>query len=257
VIDEVVALLRDVAARVVMPRYRNLAREEISSKAPGDPVTVADREAESLIGAGLVELRPGSTVVGEEAVAGDPSLVGRLREPGEVWVIDPIDGTANFAAGREPFAIMVALVHDGVTVASWILDPVAGTIGTAERGAGAYLDGVRVRTPAGHRPAYELTGPAGAPISPAGGGAPKVIGGHNCVGYEYPAIVRDEQQFALFGRTLPWDHAPGVLFLEEAGGVAWRLDGTPYRPGDDQTGLLVAQNQATWDTVRSTLLTRS
>jgi fructose-1,6-bisphosphatase/inositol monophosphatase family enzyme len=47
-----------------------------------------------------------------------------------------------------------------------------------------------------------------------------------------------------------------VLFLEEAGGVAWRLDGTPYRVGDDQSGLLVAQNQSVWDTVKATLLSR-
>jgi fructose-1,6-bisphosphatase/inositol monophosphatase family enzyme len=47
-----------------------------------------------------------------------------------------------------------------------------------------------------------------------------------------------------------------VLFLEEAGGVAWRLDGTPYRAGDNLSGLLVAQNQDVWDTVRATLLSR-
>ncbi|HEX6873131.1 MAG TPA: inositol monophosphatase family protein, partial [Micromonosporaceae bacterium] len=81
-----------------------------------------------------------------------------------------------------------------------------------------------------------------------------LLAGRNCAGWEYPAIVRDEQQFALFWRTLPWDHAPGALFVEEAGGVAWRLDGTPYHPADTRTGLLVAQTQQIWDTVRSTLL---
>jgi len=255
VIDEVEALLRDVAATVVMPRFGKLDPGDISSKAPGDPVTVADQEAESALAAGLTALRPGSAVVGEEAVAADPSLRDRLRLPGEVWVVDPIDGTANYMAGREPFAILVALVRDAVTAASWILDPVTGTIAVAERGAGAYLGGERVRTHAGHRAAYDLRGPAGVPISPTGGAA-KVIAGHNCIGYEYPAIVRDEQQFALFGTTHPWDHASGVLFLEEAGGVAWRLDGTPYRVGDGQSGLLVAQNQSVWDTVRATLLSR-
>ena len=238
-----------------LPRFGRLQPGEISSKGPGDPVTVADREAEVALSAGLIDLRPGSAVVGEEAVATDPSLRDRLRRPGEVWVVDPIDGTANYVAGREPFAILVALVRDTVTVAGWILDPVRGTIAVAERGAGAYLDGERVRTPVGHRAAYDLRGPAGVPISPTGGAA-KVISGHNCIGYEYPAIVRDEQQFALFGTTHPWDHAPGVLFLEEAGGVAWRLDGTPYRVGDDQSGLLVAQNQSVWDTVKATLLSR-
>ena len=254
-VDEVEALLRDVAATVVLPRFRRLTPGDVTSKRQGEPVTVADREAESALSAGLTALRPGSAVVGEEASATDPSLLDRLRLPGEVWLVDPIDGTANFAAGREPFALMVALLRDSITVAGWILDPVHGTIGVAERGAGAYLDGVRVRTPAAHRAAYDLRGPATLPVASATAAA-RVIAGHNCVGYEYPAIARDEQQFALFGTTLPWDHAPGVLFLEEAGGVAWRLDGTPYRVGDDQSGLLVAQNQDVWDTVRATLLSR-
>src|SRR5262245_59618633 len=170
-----------------MPRFGKLEPGDVSSKAPGDPVTVADREAESALTAGLTALRPGSAVVGEEAVASDPSLLDRLRLPGEVWVVDPIDGTANFVGGREPFAILVALVRDAVTAASWILDPVTGTIAVAERGAGAYLGGERVRTHAGHRAAYDLRGPAGVPISPTGGAA-KVIAGHNCIGYEYPAI---------------------------------------------------------------------
>src|SRR5262245_63225070 len=101
-----------------MPRFGKLEPGDVSSKAPGEPVTVADREAESALAAGLTALRPGSVVVGEEAVSADPSLLGRLRQPGEVWVIDPIDGTANFAAGREPFALMVALLRDTVTVAA-------------------------------------------------------------------------------------------------------------------------------------------
>jgi fructose-1,6-bisphosphatase/inositol monophosphatase family enzyme len=81
-----------------------------------------------------------------------------------------------------------------------------------------------------------------------------VLPGHNCAGYEYPAIVRDEQQFAFFWRMLPWDHAPGILFLEEAGGVAWHLDGTPYEPTTARLGVLAAQNTEVWQTVRATLL---
>ena len=75
-----------------------------------------------------------------------------------------------------------------------------------------------------------------------------------CAGYEYPAIVRDEQQFAFFWRMLPWDHAPGILFVEEAGGVAWHLDGTPYDPAGTGVGVLIAQNADIWQTVRSALL---
>src|SRR5690606_27825945 len=81
----------------------------------------------------------------------------------------------------------------------------------------------------------------------------EVLPGHDCAGLEYPAVVRDDQQFGFFWRTLPWDHAAGTLLLEEAGGVARRLDGTPYRVGVRQHGLLVAQSDEMWHTVRSTL----
>ncbi len=256
--------MRDVAASAILPRFRRLTESEIEYKGPADLVTVADREAEELLTAGLMALRPGSRVLGEEAVAADPFRMSLIAEDGEVWVVDPVDGTANFAAGLEPFAIMVALLRDGVAVASCILDPVGGVAAVAERGAGAFFDGVRASAPTMHRPAHALRGPSSSRYIPIGlrtsieAAIPtvgEVLPGANCAGYEYPAIVRDEQQFAVFWRTLPWDHAPGVLFVEEAGGVGWRLDGAPYLAAEyERTGLLVAQNQDVWHTVRSTLL---
>lgn len=262
-IDKVETLMREVAASVVLPRFRHLAQGEITEKRPGDIVTVADREAEARLTAGLTALLPGSRVVGEEAAAAEPALLSVVSEPGPVWVVDPIDGTTNFASGHEPFAVMVALLKDSATTTSWILDPMSGQMAVAERGAGASVSGVRVTSP-GHRPPpHELRGSSfsrytptdiRAGIASAAGAVGQVLPGRNCAGYEYPAIVRDEQNFAFFWRTLPWDHAPGVLFVEESGGVAWRLDGSPYEVTDDRYGLLVAQNQYIWDVVRSTLL---
>ena len=256
--------MREVAASAVLPRFQRLTEDEIQYKGPADPVTAADREAEALLTAGLIALRPGARVVGEEAVAADPSLMSFISEPGDVWVVDPLDGTANFASGTQPFAVMVALMRDGEPVASWILDPVGGIAAVAERGGGAFLGGVRATVPTGHRAAHELRGwsstnyiPADlrAGVQSASGAVGEMLPGHNCAGYEYPAIVRDEQHFAFFWRTLPWDHVPGVLFVEEAGGVAWRLDGTQYLAADhERAGLLVAQNQDVWDSVRTTLL---
>jgi fructose-1,6-bisphosphatase/inositol monophosphatase family enzyme len=263
VIDKVEALVREVAATAVLPRFGHLTAADISQKGPGDLVTTADREAERLLTAGLVDLLPGSTVVGEEAASSDESLLRRLAEPGPVWVVDPVDGTANFAAGRQPFAIMVALIRDGRTVAACILDPVTGIAATAEHGSGAYLGGERAIAPRLPRAAGEMQGLAvgryaPAPVREELAGAARqvaaVLPGHNCAGYEYPAIVRDEQQFAFFWRMLPWDHAPGILFLEEAGGVAWHLDATPYEPAAGRVGVLSAQNPDVWHTIRNTLL---
>jgi fructose-1,6-bisphosphatase/inositol monophosphatase family enzyme len=77
--------------------------------------------------------------------------------------------------------------------------------------------------------------------------------GRMCTGTEYPAIIEGEQDFALFTRTLPWDHAPPALILEEAGGIARRLDGSAYVSGDDRVGLLAAANQAAWARARGLL----
>src|SRR5699024_11805003 len=83
----------------------------------------------------------------------------------------------------------------------------------------------------------------------------KIGPGTRCVGVEYPRLVEDDLDFALYRWTSPWDHAPGSLLLTEAGGVARRLEGDPYRPDDDRVGLLCASDPGTWQTARSLLPT--
>jgi fructose-1,6-bisphosphatase/inositol monophosphatase family enzyme len=242
--------------------FKHLAEHEIEEKAPGELVTVADREAERIIAAGLLDLLPASTVVGEEAVAADPELLDRVSDAGAVWLVDPVDGTSNFAAGRGPFVIMVALLCDGVTRTGWIFDPLADRLMTAERGGGAYVDGVRVRTAAGERPARPrgvvshkyLPMPLRAEVPIRAEALGEVLPGQHCAGHEYPAIVSGDQDYTFFWRTLPWDHAAGALFTEEAGGVVRRLDGTAYDPTHHAPpGLLAAANEQTWHRVHTAL----
>src|SRR5919106_4920939 len=103
--DKVETLMREAAANAILPRFRRLQHHEIEEKTPGELVTAADREAERILSAGLSALLPGSLVIGEEAAAADPALISRLADGGDIWLVDPLDGTANFAAGREPFAV--------------------------------------------------------------------------------------------------------------------------------------------------------
>lgn len=263
--DEVGALLRRAAATAILPVFRRLDDASVEEKAPGEVVTVADREAEVIIADGLLALLPDSTVVGEEAVAEDPAVLRRLGCPGPVWLVDPVDGTANFAAGRRPFAVMVALLVDGATEVSWILDPISDDLAVARAGNGAYLDGEQVRTPDARGPASALRGAVMNRFLPADlrarvdagiGRIGEALPGNHCAGREYPDILRGVQDFVLFWRTLPWDHAPGVLLLQEAGGVARRFDDTPYDPGDDRNGLLVAANSEVWAVAHEALLAR-
>lgn len=271
-LEEVERLMREAADEVILPLFQRLSEADITEKTPGEWVTRADHDSERLLTAGLQALLPGSVVVGEEATHADASLLSRIGEAESLWLVDPLDGTANFAQGHGPFAVMVALLHQGTTVESWLLDPLTGFCATAELGGGAYLNGERVRvsegsapdgSPRGGVPGAALRGAALSRYLPpevrerVARGVPalaEALPHFGCAGREYPAIVAGERDFAVFWRSLPWDHAPGVLFAQEAGAVAKRWDGSPYLPADRRTGLLVARNEAVWQRAHEILL---
>jgi len=261
-IDQVTELIREVAATVVLPRFRHLSADQVHEKVPGDLVTIADQEAERALTLGLTGLLPGSIVVGEESVAADPGVLSGVGDDGAVWIVDPVDGTNNFAAGKTPFAVMVALLRDGEPVASWILDVVEDRMTIAEAGSGAWIDGVRIKARTDNPGAAALNGSANPHYLPDDlrfavdrnrHRLGTVTVGAHCAGWEYPAVVTDVQQFALFWRILPWDHVPGTLIVREAGGTALHLDGAAYRPTDNDRGLIIAPNDEVWHTVRDTL----
>jgi fructose-1,6-bisphosphatase/inositol monophosphatase family enzyme len=261
-IDQVSELIREVAATIVLPRFRHLSAADVHEKVPGDLVTIADQESERALIAGLTALLPGSIVVGEESVAADPAVLSRVGDDGAVWIVDPVDGTNNFAAGKTPFAVMVALLSDGEPAASWILDVVEDRMTIAEAGSGAWIDGARLKCRTDNPGAAALSGSANPHYLPQDLRAEvdlnrhklgQVTVGAHCAGWEYPAVVTDLQQFALFWRILPWDHVPGSLIVLEAGGTALHLDGSAYQPTDSDRGLLIAPNDEIWRTVRETL----
>jgi fructose-1,6-bisphosphatase/inositol monophosphatase family enzyme len=262
-IERVSELIRRTAAEVILPRFRALQSAEIDEKSPGELVTIADRESEALLTKGLMELLPASVVLGEEEATKHPDILRRLNEEADLWLVDPLDGTSNFVEGKPCFSVMVALLRRGETVASWMLDPLTDKLAVAERGGGAYLEGERIATSRGTPAIGALRGavltrflpPAlRSDIESRGHRVGEILPGLRCAGHEYPDIATDVQNFALFWRTEPWDHAPGALFIREAGGCVARLDGSPYSPVDQGAGLLVAQNEETWNAVESSLL---
>ena len=99
-----------------------LWREQIEAKAADDAVTVADHAAEAILSDLLGKLLPEAAIVGEEAAHADPAVLDRLGDA-LCWIIDPLDGTNNFAAGKPPFGILLALAERGETIAGWIYDP--------------------------------------------------------------------------------------------------------------------------------------
>ena len=139
--EAVAALIRQVAAVEILPRFRNLKEGDMRQKSPGDFVTIADESAELALTPGLLRILPGSVVVGEEATAKNPAVLNALAGAAPVWVVDPIDGTGNFASGKEGFVSMLALILADDVLASWIYHPVSGQMTIAAKGAGVTIDG--------------------------------------------------------------------------------------------------------------------
>lgn len=244
--------MRDVAERAIMPRYRALAAHEIAEKSPGEVVTRADREAEALLRDGLARIDVGARIVGEEAAAEDARLLDDIGD-GLVWLVDPLDGTSNFANGTGPFGVMVALVDAGEPLAAWMLDPVSGRLCHAERGGGAWIDGERVRAretgklrPVASLATQFMDAPRRARVHRAAERRFTLEPIPRCAAAHYPRLVTGANDVALFQRILPWDHAAGALFLAEAGGHVAHWDGSPYRVGSDGVGILAAASGRMW-----------
>jgi fructose-1,6-bisphosphatase/inositol monophosphatase family enzyme len=247
------ALLESVAGEVILPRFGHLSAADSAEKTPGDWVTIADRESEAIITDELLRLDPHARVVGEEAASADPSLIDTVGH-GRVWLVDPLDGTNNFAAGREPFGMMIALVENGVTQAGWIYAPVTKRLCFARRGAGAFIDGVRVtaprqidRMPVATYSNYWFSPDEAAAIETAATGVLDLRNGLRCAAAQYAALVDGTHDIARFERIYPWDHAAGSLFLTEAGGHVARPDGRPYHLTDTGKGLLAATSVELWE----------
>jgi len=253
-------LMRETAAAELMPRFRNLAQEDIRQKRPGDLVTVADVAAEQRLASGLAKILPGVPVVGEESVEQDAGLLDLIGRRGEsCWVVDPLDGTGNFAAGRERFAIIVCLVHDTETVGGWILDVPNGRMAIAAKGGGTTLEGapvsglVRRRPPRGYI-GFKMRKEFDRQLSPQQRGMLGDLTSLNCAGHEYVEILAGNREFSLYRRTKPWDHAAGALMVAEAGGAAVRFDGKPYGPaGGIESGIITAITAGILSEVRSVL----
>lgn len=247
--DEVLALLKDVAEEVINPRFRALAAEDISHKGPGDLVTVADHEAEVLITRALVAAYPDAVVLGEEAASADASVLGRFAGAEHAFTVDPVDGTKNFVSGSPDHAVMVAEIRGGDVVRSWIWQPQHDAAYVAERGAGAFRNGERlVRPPLGD--AVRGVTSRRTWIGRALGTLRALELTWVCCGVDYPHLVEGDADYAVFGKALPWDHAPGSLLLTEAGGYVGTFGGAPYRPQDPvPRGLVAAADRETYDLV--------
>ena len=172
-----------------------------------------------------------------------------------MWLVDPLDGTNNFAHGKPCFAVIVALCQDGVTRAGWIHDPLGGLTAWSVAGEGAWIreaGAVRRLSAAAPAPMAKMEGSLGDSLrkrltargKTGDEETPARMVRYRCVGQEYLDLARGRLHFARYGvRLKPWDHAAGVLLHREAGGFGALVEGpAPYspRPGIVKGTLLLA-----------------
>ncbi|MDB5414688.1 MAG: inositol monophosphatase [Rubritepida sp.] len=255
--DDVAALLRDTARAEILPRFRRLAAGDIRTKSsPRDLVTEADESAERVIAASLAERFPSAMILGEEAAAADPSLLVKMADAELCFIIDPVDGTANFAAGVPLFGVMVAAVRNGETIAGWIHDPMGDDTVIGLRGEGAWVqseDGTR--RDCAVAPAVPLGSMVGAiswgfmPAERKARILPRLalLAGtlnFRCAAHEYRLAVTGGAHLLVYNKLMPWDHAAGVLIHAEAGGYSSQFDGSAYSPNRHTGGLICAPDAA-------------
>ena len=251
--DRVCDFLREAAEQDVLPRFRDLATHQVMEKKPGDLVTIADLEAEERLTRLLTEHVPGSVVVGEEGVHRDPELLAKLETHDDLWIIDPVDGTQNFAEGKSPFAIVVAFLSGGKTRCAWIHDPIAQDTAVAEEGSGAWIGRRRLHVAEGG-PIEAMTGLINSnaygrehrdAVRPKKTGFKEILR-YGSAAHAFRVLSAGERHFSIYNHLWSWDHAAGVLIHREAGGYTARVDGAPYRPVDRVPGLLSAPDLDTW-----------
>lgn len=212
------------AGQLLLERQSQPRTIEYKDQHGSDPVTDADRAVEEYLRSELRRYRPGDAVLGEE---GGPAESGQGTI---VWALDPLDGTANFAAGLPCYAVSVAVLADGAPLAGAIAVPPLQTLFHAVRGGGCFRDDRPVRAHAGERLA------PGAPVGLFAGwrsaftahgefrtrpGEPRAFGS---IAAEIGLVAEGSLQYAIYAAPKLWDVAAGALLVVEAGGTVrlWR-----------------------------------
>lgn len=262
-LDLLIDALREAARRQILPRFRALGAQEVQRKTHfADLVTVADTAAEAQVAAALAAGWPEAPVLGEEGVAADPALRDRMATAPLAVVLDPIDGTWNFARGLALFGMLAAVVRHGQPVAGVLYDAIGDDWIEVEAGGPARMrDGRgqdRVLSVSGVTEVAEMTGYFPAGLFPPEARRAGVLAGLpygrvltlRCAVHEYRMLAQGHAEFCLSGpEPHPWDHAAGVLAVQQAGGVARFLDGEAYGLARRKGVLLAASSEAVWQRV--------
>ena len=265
-----ISAVRAAARFQIIPRYRALTADEVRTKGrPDDLVTEADLTVERLLTEQIPSLLPGALVLGEEAAAHDPGLIARAVGHETCVIVDPVDGTWNFANGLSVFGTILAVLREGQVVWGLLYDPLMDDWIVARKGRGVhYIRPGAAPIPCQLGAATPLAARLGL-MAPALFSADQRVGlatraaasfdrtmGLRCSCHEYRLMLRGSASWSLSASPMPWDHAAGVLAVTELGGhAAFTQDGPPYAPHRIDSPLLVARDRWDWAEIHAALLT--
>ena len=197
-------------------------------------VTKADKESESAIISHIKNSFPDHSILSEES--GEETQNSRYQ-----WIIDPIDGTANFVNGIPLFAVSVALLEDGVPIAAVIYQPVGDSLYTAEKGGGTFWNGNKVHVSDGDKEHAVVTFDPGKKekerLNRLFSSAEKFVKSKRylgCAALSLAFVARGGTEGVFFLGLNKWDYAAGVLLVEEAGGKITDCEGKPWVFGSSE-----------------------
>lgn len=256
-------LVRRAAKAEILPRFRNLESGEVSAKSTRfDLVTEADTGAEAILARGVQQMFPHALIVGEEAASTDPELRARIAEAELCFLIDPLDGTWNFANGLSLFGVIIAVTRFGKPVLGLLYDPVMDDWIIADETTPArfarHIGVSRALSVSRGAPLSEMSGFIHMYLMPQD--IQELIAGTlpdfartqvlRCSCHEYRTLARGSMDFCLSGMMTPWDHAAGVLICQQAGGHVAMLDGSDYNASVTEGYLLAAPDEESWTRLR-------
>lgn len=235
VVDQVIRLVRQIAQTEVMPRF---LRVGVSRKQDGTPFTEADLASQAALSRALPAILS-CPVLGEEMSPAEQQALWKQAWHDGIWVVDPIDGTTNFVHGLPYFAISVAWMREGRTELGVIYNPVADEMFYAQRGHGAYLNGVAL--PLTGSPAtltetiaavdikYLRSGRLSSRLlSTSPFGSLRNLGSSTL---DWCHVAAGRYDLYLHGGQRLWDYAAGALILEEAGGCCCCIEQDDFWQG--------------------------
>jgi myo-inositol-1(or 4)-monophosphatase len=243
------------AGRSLVKDFREVENLQVSTKGPGDFVSRADREAERIIKEELMAGRPTYGWLGEETGG------SKGADPTRRWIVDPLDGTTNFLHGLPHWCTSIALEHKGEVVAGVIFDAAKDELYWAEKGAGAWMNGNRLRV-SGRRVMSEALFATGVPFG-GRGALPATL--HDlarlmpvCAGVRRWGAAALDMAYVAAGRfdgywergIQPWDIGAGLVLVREAGGFA---AGVNEGENPMESCAVVAANAALFDEFRKVI----